>query len=688
MKGNKWLLSLTGCALAVLLGCSSMGCFVTAFAPKTVQMSTVYLWCIGIALCWSICYTWRIQLIPMGILAFLTGYLWYSGRLEQSVEALLYQISVYYDKAYHCGVLCWSGAFPASKDVTLALCGAVTLITLSVCRAICTKRSVWLAAVASLIPLAACMVVTDLIPSQLWLGMLLTGEVLLILPNILRRSDPAQGITLTALVALPVALAVTLLFWAVPKDHYHGQYRANTIADTLVQWLPSVEQLEDAVGSVISGAMETDSVDLSAVGRQNNARIVIMQVSGTAPGTVYLRGQHLDSYDGTSWYSSHSEDNTGWLPEAYLLEPVDTLQITTRYTLPTLYVPYYATEPGQTWNGDRMDNTNDLKNYQYVRRRLLSGWQGFQEDVGTGAESAVQLPAQTRAWAQTLLADIISEDQRTTEKAEAIAAFVRASAEYNVDIDSMPRSETDFVRWFLEDCEEGYCVHFASSAVVLLRAAGIPARYVTGYMTTLDSNGQATVRLDDAHAWAEYYVGGVGWVILEATPAVQSPIQQMQTQPGQTVTQPDVTQPVPSQSVPGGTLPGKADTPTDPTQPQKNTGWLENSLKVLGITALTAVFAWLQWRLRLALRLRRLQRGTVNTRAIAMWREVAYLSRLLSEQPQGELFAIAQKAKFSQHSLVVEELQPLEAYIQQARVRLRRKPLYLRLVYQIILAVC
>ena len=691
MKHKKWLSSLTAFCLAVLLGCSGIGCFVSAFAPETVRMGTVFLWCVGMALCWSVCYPWKLQLLPMGILAFLTGYLWYRGSLEQSVEALLYQISSYYDSAYHCGVLCWSGTFPADGDVTLALCGIVTLITLPVCRAICKSRSVWLAVVATLLPLAVCMVVIDLLPSRLWLGILLTGEVLLILPNLLRRSDPKQGTALTALAVLPTALAVMLLFSAVPREDYRGQSRADAVADTLLQWLPSAERVEDAVGSAISGVIETDSVDLSAIGRRNNARIIVMRVSGTASGTVYLRGQHLDSYDGTSWYNSGMEEQTPWMPEGQLLESAGTLQITTRYTMPTVYVPYYAAEPGQTWNGHRIENTDKQKTYDYAYKRLVADWKSRQEaGVDTAAQSGTALPTQTRIWAEALLESIVSQDQRITEKAEAIAGFVRSSAKYNTDIGTMPGRETDFVRWFLEDCDEGYCVHFASSAVVLLRAAGIPARYVTGYMTTLDSDGQATVRLDDAHAWAEYYVDGVGWVILEATPATESTVQQPQTQT-ETTTQPHVdittTQPVPSQSVPAQTLPVEPDAPPA-VQPPKNTDWLQNGLKALGITVLIVVLAWLQRRLRFAIRLRRLCRGPANTRAIAMWREIAYLSRLLSEQPQGDLFVIAQKAKFSQHTLTLEELKPMDSYIQQARMRLRRKPLYLRLIYQIILAVC
>lgn len=84
---------------------------------------------------------------------------------------------------------------------------------------------------------------------------------------------------------------------------------------------------------------------------------------------------------------------------------------------------------------------------------------------------------------------------------------------------------SDFVESFLFEQKEGYCTHFASAAVLMLRYAGIPARYATGYCVSpgeFAENGQeqfaATVKDSQAHAWAEIYLDTIGWVPLEATP--------------------------------------------------------------------------------------------------------------------------------------------------------------------------
>jgi hypothetical protein len=80
----------------------------------------------------------------------------------------------------------------------------------------------------------------------------------------------------------------------------------------------------------------------------------------------------------------------------------------------------------------------------------------------------------------------------------------------------------DPVDEFLFDTREGYCEHFSSAFVVLMRAAGIPARVVTGYVGGYRNpiGGYWQVRRSDAHAWAEVWLAGRGWVRFDPTAAV------------------------------------------------------------------------------------------------------------------------------------------------------------------------
>lgn len=84
-----------------------------------------------------------------------------------------------------------------------------------------------------------------------------------------------------------------------------------------------------------------------------------------------------------------------------------------------------------------------------------------------------------------------------------------------------PRLGRDSVDEFIFDTRRGFCEHFASAFVVMMRTAGIPARVVTGYqggeINPID--GVMVVRQSDAHAWAEVWLAERGWVRVDPTAA-------------------------------------------------------------------------------------------------------------------------------------------------------------------------
>jgi transglutaminase-like putative cysteine protease len=108
----------------------------------------------------------------------------------------------------------------------------------------------------------------------------------------------------------------------------------------------------------------------------------------------------------------------------------------------------------------------------------------------------------------------------------AITSFLGTNNSYSLRVAETPGEP---ISDFLLNKRAGYCQYFASAAVVLLRLSGLPARYVSGYYAHESAGENITiVRQRDAHAWAECWVEGVGWVTVEATPADGRPDQ---TQP-------------------------------------------------------------------------------------------------------------------------------------------------------------
>jgi transglutaminase-like putative cysteine protease len=101
----------------------------------------------------------------------------------------------------------------------------------------------------------------------------------------------------------------------------------------------------------------------------------------------------------------------------------------------------------------------------------------------------------------------------------ALALFNQQDFYYTL---SPPALLVDPVDQFLFDTRRGFCEHFAAAFVVLMRGAGIPARVVTGYQggAVNPVGNYLVVRQRDAHAWAEVWLDGRGWVRVDPTAAV------------------------------------------------------------------------------------------------------------------------------------------------------------------------
>ena len=101
------------------------------------------------------------------------------------------------------------------------------------------------------------------------------------------------------------------------------------------------------------------------------------------------------------------------------------------------------------------------------------------------------------------------------EKAAAIERTLRRIP-YDDQIEG-PRLRQDGVDYFLFEARAGYCDYYASSMVVLLRAVGVPARYVRGYSEGNSEDGIFHLLESDGHAWVEVYFPGYGWIEFEPT---------------------------------------------------------------------------------------------------------------------------------------------------------------------------
>ena len=136
----------------------------------------------------------------------------------------------------------------------------------------------------------------------------------------------------------------------------------------------------------------------------------------------------------------------------------------------------------------------------------------------------LQLPDELPTRVRDLAKQITQNSDNRYDQAEDIVQYLRGSEfTYETDNVAKPSGNTDYVDQFLFETKVGYCDNFSSSMVVLLRAVGIPARWVKGFSqgtysdTIGDNQYQYVVKNSDAHSWVEVYFPGSGWVPFEPT---------------------------------------------------------------------------------------------------------------------------------------------------------------------------
>lgn len=175
-----------------------------------------------------------------------------------------------------------------------------------------------------------------------------------------------------------------------------------------------------------------------------------------------------------------------------------------------------------------IQNIKANRKYQYHtypdQNNIPSQWKKSNSDYETSVQkkySSVPDNIET-AFRDTVQNEILRENPENVMW--EITELLRRTADYTWYPGKTPAGK-DFAEYFFFENQKGYCTHFATTAVLLFRMKGIPARYVAGYsvdpekfVKQEDGTYLAEATGEDAHAWAEIYVSGKGWIPAETTP--------------------------------------------------------------------------------------------------------------------------------------------------------------------------
>ncbi|MGV8941288.1 MAG: transglutaminaseTgpA domain-containing protein [Lysobacter sp.] len=246
---------------------------------------------------------------------------------------------------------------------------------------------------------------------------------------------------------------------------------------------------------------------------------------GTVPPTsqMYWRGPVLSNFDGRSWTRARE---TGTVPAAPVQRTASRwdyeveIEPTDRRQMVALELPLQAPEGTQLGQDYELFATRPLSTL--TRWRMQSAPPAtFEPQMRAGLRHAtLALPdgynPRTLALARRWRADAGDDDAAIVQRA---MSWIQRDFAYTLSTPLAGRNTADE---FLFDQQEGFCEHFSSAFVVLMRGAGIPARVVTGYVGGYRNplGDYWLVRRSDAHAWAEVWLEGRGWVRADPTAAV------------------------------------------------------------------------------------------------------------------------------------------------------------------------
>ncbi len=256
------------------------------------------------------------------------------------------------------------------------------------------------------------------------------------------------------------------------------------------------------------------------------------------PEQLYFRGPVLSTFDGREWtrlvpsfpvaLRPRLELQTRGTPLSYemTVEPsrlplLPLLEMTPDRpdAAPRIESWTLTQRPDAQWQTDRPI----IDRVRVEVQAWLEHRHGPQRDV-VGLRDLVDLPPganpRTLAWAVQLRRQPALANADSKALAAAVLGHI-SNGDYTYTLEPGPYGK-DAIDEFWLDRKLGFCEHFASAFVVVMRALDVPARIVTGYQGTDPEplDGYWIVRQRNAHAWAEIWVEGEGWLRVDPTSAV------------------------------------------------------------------------------------------------------------------------------------------------------------------------
>jgi len=346
------------------------------------------------------------------------------------------------------------------------------------------------------------------------------------------------GYTITVIL---LAILITIL---LPKNI--APLPAHSLHRWLSEKIPCIEGLRGAEDTAIRGDGEEFSfysfgfLEGSALGGPLilDERTLLL-VEGA--GGLYLKGSVQDVYTGTSWIKSDSMNAMQAYPQPpdAIKENLVEVEVTIRHVslrTNTIFTMLYPSEVSKLPGLMLIDHNGALyfpasiplrhkynvNGYVLVSQPNYALWETSEELYAF--EHYLTLPDDLPGRVTDLSLDITAGEHLFYNRMKLLQSYLFSYYSYNTAVPPTP-SNRDFTDFFLFEGQEGYCTYFATALAVMGRAAGVPTRFVSGFIVPQEKEEEGLYALSgmNAHAWVEAYIPGIGWVPFEATPGFRLP---------------------------------------------------------------------------------------------------------------------------------------------------------------------
>ncbi len=304
--------------------------------------------------------------------------------------------------------------------------------------------------------------------------------------------------------------------------------------------------LKKGEGGEVRTSGFSEKVDFGSMAPVKLDPTVVMRVFLSAPPPkMYIRGTSFNIYDGMSWKNTlhhqkqlpsgeeildpllkrkaKSKQQPDPLAQEYIVEPMDTQ---------VLFAPGRVVRLESPFRNFFMDEMGNLALQYKLGSKINYKISSLIPELSPEDQGMTlpQLPGQRGNQTYTdysfsdkerviRLAERATESAHTLyEKAQAIEGFLKGNYAYSLSV--APSKDHSPMEDFLFYQRKGYCEHFATAMVLMLRSLGIPSRLVTGYSPE-EWNPYGSyfkVRQSDAHAWVEVFFPHSGWLTFDPTP--------------------------------------------------------------------------------------------------------------------------------------------------------------------------